>query len=94
MSDGETIEEAIENGKDAIVCWIETAKEHGDEIPMPGSLNTLSGRWVQRVPKSIHTRLSQRAAREGVSLNALVTSILSEGLGRKDVSSSEQQPCP
>ena len=28
ISDGETIEEAIENGKDAIVCWIETAKQH------------------------------------------------------------------
>ncbi len=94
ISDGEILEEAIENGKDAVRCWIETAKQHGDEIPAPGSSNTLSGRWVQRVPKSIHTRLSQRAEREGVSLNALVTSILSEGLGRKDASSEEPPPRP
>ena len=33
ISDGDTIEEAITNGKDAICCWIETAKQHGDEIP-------------------------------------------------------------
>ena len=39
MSDGETIEETIENGKDAVFCWIETAKAFGDEIPQPGSAN-------------------------------------------------------
>lgn len=39
MSDGETIEETIENGKDAVFCWIETAKKFGDEIPQPGSAN-------------------------------------------------------
>ena len=36
MSDGETIEETIENGKDAVACWIETAKRYGDKIPHPG----------------------------------------------------------
>jgi predicted RNase H-like HicB family nuclease len=35
ISDGETIDEAIVNGKDALFCWIETAKQHGDEIPQP-----------------------------------------------------------
>ena len=39
MSDGETIKETIANGKDAVFCWIETAKEFGDEIPQPGSAN-------------------------------------------------------
>ena len=29
MSDGETLEEAIENGKDALQCWIEAAAEDG-----------------------------------------------------------------
>ena len=42
MSDGNTIEETIENGKDAVFCWIETAKEFGDEIPEPGSANGFS----------------------------------------------------
>ena len=37
MSDEETIQEAIENVRDAVRCWIETAKAHEDEIPMPGS---------------------------------------------------------
>lgn len=80
ISDGETIEKTIANGKDAIVCWLETAKQFGDEIPEPGSSNTASGFWVQRVPSSIHTQLSQRAEQEGISLNTLVTTMLSEGL--------------
>jgi antitoxin HicB len=37
ISDGETVDEAIANGKDALFCWIETAKQHGDEIPQPRS---------------------------------------------------------
>lgn len=37
ISDGETIDEAITNGKDALFCWIETAKQHGDPIPQPRS---------------------------------------------------------
>ena len=37
MSDGETLEDAIENGKDALQCWIEAAAEDGQEIPEPGS---------------------------------------------------------
>ena len=37
MSDGDTIQEGIENGGDAVRSWIETAKAHGDEIPALGS---------------------------------------------------------
>lgn len=37
ISDGETLDETIANGKDAMLCWIETAKQHGDEIPLSSS---------------------------------------------------------
>src|SRR6202035_1245363 len=69
MSDGETIEEAIHNGNDAVRTWIETAAELNRPIPKPGELESQSGKWVQRVPKSIHLRLVNRAREEGVSLN-------------------------
>lgn len=59
MSDGETIEETIENGKDAVFCWIETAKAYGDEIPQPCTTNIFSGRWIKQIPKHIHTQLAQ-----------------------------------
>jgi predicted RNase H-like HicB family nuclease len=34
-SDGETPEEALRNGYDAIACWIEAARETGRPVPAP-----------------------------------------------------------
>ena len=90
MSDGDTIEETIENGKDAVFCWIESAEEFGDEIPQPGSANGFSGHWIQQIPEHIHTQLSQRAAQEGISLNVLITEMLSTGLGSDEALSAKQ----
>ena len=35
MAHGNTYEEALKNIKDAIMLWIDTAKEFGDPIPKP-----------------------------------------------------------
>ena len=35
MSDGETPEEAVINVRDAIVCWMGAAEDHGHHIPAP-----------------------------------------------------------
>lgn len=87
ISDGETVEEAIRNGRDALQAAISTMKEFGDPIPKPGSAISASGQWRQRVPKSLHARLVERARQEGVSLNTLVTSMIAEGLGKRGTSS-------
>jgi antitoxin HicB len=34
-SDGETPEEALRNGYDAVACWIEAAQELGRVVPEP-----------------------------------------------------------
>lgn len=81
LSDGETIEETIEHGSDAVKCWLSATKEMGRVIPQPGDFEKQSGKWVQRVPKSIHLRLVKKAEAEGVSLNTLVISIIAEALG-------------
>ncbi|MBL7212626.1 MAG: type II toxin-antitoxin system HicB family antitoxin [Desulfobacteraceae bacterium] len=83
ISDGETIEEAIKSGIDAMNSWIETSQEFNDPVPEPGSSQP-SGRFVQRIPKSLHARLVARAKQEGVSMNALVTSIIAESLGKRE----------
>ena len=80
MSDGETPEEAMRNGRDALKSYVRTLREFGDPIPVPGAFARFSGQWRQRVPKSLHARLSARAEREGVSLNTFVTALLAEGL--------------
>ena len=81
MADGETIMEAIMNAMDAEASWLATAREFGDSLPAISQ--SYSGKWVQRVPKSVHARLASLARREGVSINALVASFIAEGLGRR-----------
>ncbi|MDR2926027.1 MAG: toxin-antitoxin system HicB family antitoxin [Azoarcus sp.] len=81
MSDGETVEEAIANGRDALVGMIEALEAWGEPVPEPMSGGVASGKFVARVPKSLHAALTARAKAEGVSLNALALSFLSAGMG-------------
>jgi len=53
-------------------------------VPEPGSGGTYSSKFIQRVPKTIHSRLVMRAKQEGVSMNSLVTSMLAESLGKRE----------
>lgn len=81
MSDGETPEEAIENGRNAFTAWM--AVRQGDlrkPAPKPSASVGKPARFVLRTPKSMHARLVARAEAEGVSLNTLVTTLLAERL--------------
>jgi len=62
MSDGETPEEAMANGRDAVAAWIKAAEEAGRDIPKPGELP--SGKFIARIPRSLHARLTARAKQE------------------------------
>ncbi len=88
MSDGETEAEALANGRDAFTSWVSARADIGKKIPEPSyrpePAPTASGRFVTRLPKSIHAKLAERAKVEGVSLNTLVLALIAEGLGRKD----------
>ena len=88
MSDGATIGEALEHGRDAFHSWISATLDAGWNVPAPTradprSRGNYSGRFVQRVPKQIHAALAARAREEGVSLNSLVLALIAEGLGRR-----------
>ena len=83
ISDGETVEEALANGRDALKATIAALKDKGLSVPEPNGGSVASGKFVARVPKTVHARLAARARSEGVSLNTLVVSLLSEGLGKK-----------
>lgn len=83
VSDGATVEEAIANGRRALRETIAALIEAGLQVPVPAGGAAVSGKFVARVPKSVHAKLSSRARAEGVSLNTLVVSLLAEGLGSK-----------
>jgi antitoxin HicB len=84
ISDGETPEEAIRNGMDALTETIAALEDMGLPVPAPGSGGAFSGKFIQRMPKSLHARLAARARQEGVSMNALVTACLAESLGGRE----------
>jgi len=79
MSDGETIEEAYANIKEAMEGWIETKLDAGFEVPVPVNAEDYSGKFVVRIPKSLHARLAIDAEREGVSLNQYALYKLAQG---------------
>jgi antitoxin HicB len=81
IADGETPEEAIREGIDALNSYCRTLEELGRPVPATGEV--YGGQWRQRVPKSLHAALARRAEREGVSLNTLAATMLAEGLGRR-----------
>lgn len=84
VSDGETVEEAIINGVDALKSTIAALEAKGFAVPAPNSGGVASGKFVARVPKTIHAQLAMRAKSEGVSLNTLVLAFVAEGLGRRE----------
>jgi len=80
VADGDTIEQALEEARDAFQAWTMAEQEDKGSIPLP---KTYSGQFVQRIPKTLHARLAMRAASEGISLNQLAATFLAEGLARQ-----------
>ena len=79
IADGDTIDEAIAEIRDAFEAWSMAEREDKGELPAP---KIYSGQFVQRIPKSLHRKLAKRAELEGVSLNQLTTTLLAEGLSQ------------
>ncbi|GEM_PF-1051704 len=84
-SDGATPEEALLNLKDARWAWLRVALERGRSIPLPQKyqVEEYSGKFTLRLPRSMHRKLAELAEKEGVSLNQMVLSLVSYGLGRR-----------
>lgn len=69
QSTGETFEEAYNNLIEAMEGWLEVKLEYNDPIPEPLGDENYSGKFVVRIPKSLHRQLSIEANQEGISLN-------------------------
>ena len=76
-STGKTEEEALSNLQEAFEGYIEVKLQYKDPIPEPIVLEGYSGKFLLRLPKSLHQRLAREAQKEGVSLNQYATYKLS-----------------
>lgn len=65
--------------------WIESEYESGHDIPLPSYPETHSGKFVARVPKSLHRTLAEQAERDGVSLNQHVVALLGAGVATHEL---------
>jgi antitoxin HicB len=82
ITQGDTFEELGEMIVDAMRGWIETAIADSEEVPEPRQEESYSGKFVVRVPKSLHRELSECAGRDGVSLNLFVSTALGKTVGQ------------
>ncbi len=69
MTQGETLEEAAAMAEDARRGWIEVEYERGNDIPLPTYPEEYSGKFVVRLPRSLHRSLAAAAEDEGASLD-------------------------
>lgn len=68
---GNTLDELYENLNEAMEGYLEVKLENNLPIPIPEDTDGYSGKFVVRIPKTLHKRLAVEADKEGVSLNQL-----------------------
>ena len=78
-AEGPTRQAALQELETALELRLRTAHEHGEELPLP--LDKELSRLSIRIPATVRRRLARLAEVEGVSLNALISSALSEYVG-------------
>ncbi len=88
MTQGETMEEVLRNIDDAKHLWLQTALEDKMEIPLPECMREYSGRFVVRIPVSLHRRIAKLAEKEGVSINQMVLLLLTENTAAAEITTA------
>lgn len=81
FAEGETAGEAAANLEDAASSWLAAALAKGQTIPEPMEELDYSGKFVVRLPRSLHRRAAFAANRDGVSLNQFIVSSIAEQVG-------------
>lgn len=89
LTQADTFEELEGMIQDAMHSWIEVALEDGIPIPEPRLEDDYSGKFVVRLPRSLHRELVEQSEQEGVSLNTWVINILAKSVGVKTESFSQ-----
>ena len=78
---GKTEAEAAREAQDAIAAWLQAARAAKRTIPkasVAAPVSGYSGKFLVRVPRSLHARLAREAEQQGVSLNQWAASKLAQ----------------
>lgn len=80
---GDTASEALANLERVASSWLEATLAKGQRVPDPIDSIGFSGKLVLRLPKSLHRKAANAAARDGVSLNQFIVSSVAEQVGTR-----------
>lgn len=85
IGDGDTIENAIKDVQEVAENLIKLAIEDGRTIPRSKIFDeeNYSGKLSLRIPKSLHKMLAKQSEIEECSINQLITTYISMGLGKE-----------
>ncbi len=81
---GETEEDALTEAKVALGLFVQTYEEKGMPLPLPQLVESYSGQFRVRLPKSLHRQAAQVAALDGESLNQLVVRAVEARVGARE----------
>lgn len=82
---GGSREDAAREAGEALAAMVDSLRDGKEVLPEPRLLPRHSGQLRIRIPKSLHTRLSLEAERQGVSLNTLIAGLLEQGQVRNEM---------
>lgn len=81
IAHGKTEGEATKEAKAAASLMLELMREDRKAAPPEDASPDYSGQLRLRLPKTLHERLSHMATAEGVSLNTMLLTLISDGYG-------------
>lgn len=81
---GETREEAVREAQVALELFIEDVQENGESLPEYKTKNLYSGNIRLRIARSLHQQLAEYAEMEGVSMNSLISMLLSKSVSHEE----------
>jgi antitoxin HicB len=97
---GETQDQAVENLRSSMEGWLSAAVDEPRVISPPRSASkrkkasSHSGRFLVRMPSTLHEELTKAAEREQVSLNRFVTAQLEASVGSTGGGAQTSVPVP
>ena len=91
MSVGDTMAEAKKNAADAVASYLASCRKHNDPVPEPGSGGPASGKYLARLPKSLHAALIERTESQGQN-HRTSTNRESQRESRKNHTTGTRQP--
>jgi len=74
----DNISDGLKLLEDAKQAWLVACIEDNIPVPEPANIESYSGQFKLRIPKSLHRSLAEHSRREGISMNQYCVYLLSK----------------